>query len=159
MQIILTQDVENLGLAGQLVKVAKGYARNLLIPGGMAVEATPANLKLFEKKRAEFAARSLKEKERAKLLKNQIEELDLCIVQKAGEKGKLYGSVTTMDLAAAMADKGVDIDRRKIKLAEPIKVLGSHDIQVKLHTDVTAHLTVSVVSPEGEGAPDTGAEA
>ncbi len=159
MQIILTQDVENLGLAGQLVKVAKGYARNLLIPGGMAVEATPANLKLFEKKRAEFAARSLKEKERAKLLKNQIEELDLCIVQKAGEKGKLYGSVTTMDLAAAMADKGVDIDRRKIKLAEPIKVLGSHDIQVKLHTDVTAHLTVSVVSPEGEGAPDKGAEA
>lgn len=159
MQIILTQDVENLGLAGQLVKVAKGYARNLLIPGGMAVEATPANLKLFEKKRAEFAARSLKEKERAKLLKNQIEELDLCIVQKAGEKGKLYGSVTTMDLAAAMADKGVDVDRRKIKLAEPIKVLGSHDIQVKLHTDVTAHLTVSVVSPEGEGAPDTGAEA
>lgn len=150
MKVILTQDVESLGLAGQTVNVAKGYARNMLIPNQLALLATPANLKLLEKKREEFKLRAMKEKERAQILAGQIQALHLSIAQKAGEKDKLYGSVTSMDLAAAMADAGVDIDRRKIKLAEPIKALGDYEVPVKLHGDVVAHVKVSVVKEETE---------
>ncbi|MEW5724770.1 MAG: 50S ribosomal protein L9 [Thermodesulfobacteriota bacterium] len=148
MRIILTQDVENLGLTGQVVNVAKGFARNKLIPGRLAVEATPANMKALERQRDEFKARAMKEKERALVLAKQIEGLSLTIAQKAGEKDKLYGSVTTMDLAEAMARQGVEMDRRKIKLADPIKALGEYEVPVKLHTEVTATLKVAVVKAE-----------
>jgi len=148
MNVILTQDVESLGLAGQVVHVAQGYARNKLIPADLAIEATPANLKLHEKKRNEYELRAMKEKERAQTLARRIGELQLTISQKAGEKDKLYGSVTSMDLAAAMAEQGVDLDRRKIKLAEPIKVLGDYEVPIKLHAEVTALLAVSVIRAE-----------
>ena len=116
MQVILTQDVESFGLAGQVLEVARGYARNKLIPAKVAVEATPGNLKAFEKARAEFELRSLKEKEQAEILAKQIDEITLTISKKAGEKDKLYGSVTSMDLAEALAEQGVEVDRRKIRL-------------------------------------------
>jgi len=145
MKVILTQDVDALGLAGQVVDVAKGYARNKLVPGGLALEASPANLKLLEKEAAEYEVRAMKEKEKAQVLAGQIEALRLTISQKAGEKDKLYGSVTNMDLAAALAEQGVELDRRKIKMAENIKILGDYEIPVKLHTEVTAALKVSVI--------------
>ena len=145
MKVILTQDVDALGLAGQVVDVSKGYARNKLVPGGLALEASPANLKLLEKQAAEYEVRAMKEKEKAQVLAGQIEALRLTISQKAGEKDKLYGSVTNMDLAAALAEQGVDLDRRKIKMAENIKILGDYEIPVKLHTEVTATLKVSVI--------------
>ena len=148
MDVILTQDVDSLGLAGQVVEVAKGYARNKLIPGQLAVLATAANLKMFEKKREEFKQRSMREKERAEDVARQINDLQITIAQKAGEKDKLYGSVTSMDLAEAMAAQGVEIDRRKIRLEEPIKALGDFEVTIKLHTEVAAKLKVSVVRAE-----------
>lgn len=148
MKVILTQDVDALGLAGQVVDVATGYARNKLVPGGLALEASPANLKLLEKEAAEYEVRAMKEKEKAQSLAGQIEAIRLTISQKAGEKDKLYGSVTSMDLAAALAKQGVDLDRRKIKMAENIKILGDYEIPVKLHTEVTAALKVSVIKAE-----------
>lgn len=148
MKVILTQDVDALGLAGQVVTVADGYARNKLIPAQMAEKATPATLKKFEKQRAEFEIRAMKEKELAQHLADRIKALHLTITQKAGEKDKLYGSVTSMDLAGAMAEQGVDIDRRKIRMTEPIKSLGDFEVPIKLHTDVTAEIKVSVVRAE-----------
>ncbi|MEW6264201.1 MAG: 50S ribosomal protein L9 [Thermodesulfobacteriota bacterium] len=148
MEIVLIKDVDNLGLTGQVVRVADGFARNKLIPARLALEATTGNLKRLEKQRAEFAQRAQKEKERAKDLARQIQALRLTIAQKAGEKDKLYGSVTSMDLAAAMAERNVNVDKRRIKMAEPIKMLGEHEIPIKLHPEVTAVLKVSVIKAE-----------
>ena len=148
MKVILTQDVDTLGLAGQVVNVAAGYARNMLIPAKLAEEATASNLKKFEKQRAEFQLRAMKEKELAQSVAAKIKALRITISQKAGEKDKLYGSVTSMDLAEAMAEKGVEIDRRKIRLTEPIKSLGDYEVPIKLHTDVTVDLKVNVVRAE-----------
>ncbi|MBW2060958.1 MAG: 50S ribosomal protein L9 [Deltaproteobacteria bacterium] len=148
MRVILTTDVEALGLVGQIVDVSRGYARNKLIPGQLAVEATPGNLKVHEKARTEFEVRSLKEKEQAEQIARQIEKVFLTMAQKAGEKDKLYGSVTSMDLARAMAEQGLEVDRRKIKLAEPIKALGDYEIPIRLHSEVTAMIKVSVIRAE-----------
>lgn len=148
MRVILTEDIDSLGLAGQVVEVSRGYARNKLIPGKLAVEATSGNMKVFEKARSEFEIRSLKEKERAEKLAREIEEITLTISQKAGEKGKLYGSVTSLDLIQAMTEQGVEFDRRKIRLPEPIKALGDFEVPVRLQSEVTAIIKVSVVKAE-----------
>jgi large subunit ribosomal protein L9 len=148
MEIILTRDVDNLGLTGQVVKVANGYARNLLIPGRFALKATPANLKMLEKQRAEFAERAKKDKERAAGMAARLAGVVLTIARKAGEKGKLYGAVTTIDIAEALAEKGIDVDRRKIRLAEPIKSLGEHDVFIKLHAEVAPGIKVLVVAAD-----------
>ena len=148
MRVILAEDIDSLGLAGQVVEVSRGYARNKLIPGKLAVQATSGNMKVFEKARAEFEIRSLKEKERAEKLAQEIEEITLIISQKAGERGKLYGSVTSLDLIQAMAEQGVEFDRRKIRLLEPIKALGDFEVPVRLLSEVTATIKVSVVKAE-----------
>lgn len=148
MKVILTMDVDNLGLAGQEVDVARGFARNKLFPSKEAVEATVSNLKSFEKMRVEYDERSMKEKERAQKYAGEIEQKILIIHQKAGEKDKLFGSVTTINLAEAMADEGLDIDRKRIKLKEPIKMLGDYDVPIRLHPEVTAMIKVSVVRVE-----------
>ncbi len=148
MRVILAEDIDSLGLAGQVVEVSRGYARNKLIPGKLAVEATSGNMKVFEKARSEFEIRSLKEKERAEKLAREIEEITLTISQKAGEKGKLYGSVTSLDLIQAMTEQGVEFDRRKIRLPEPIKALGDFEVPVRLQSEVTAIIKVSVVKAE-----------
>ena len=148
MEVILTQDVESLGLAGQVVNVAKGFARNKLLPANLALEATEANLKMLEKKRAEYELRALKEKERAEKLADELRAMSLSIARKAGEKDKLYGSVTNQDIQAAIEEQGLELDRRKIKMPEPIKSLGDHEVQIKLHPEVTVNLRVSVVRTE-----------
>ena len=148
MKVILTEDIDSLGLEGQVVDVSRGHARNKLIPGKLAVEATPANMKAFERARTEFGIRSLKEKERAEQLAKEIGAVTLTISQKAGEKGKLYGSVTNIDLAQAMAEQGIELDRRKIRLSEPIKALGDFEVPVRLQAEVTAIMKVVVVEAE-----------
>ena len=148
MQVILREDVDNLGKIGDLVKVKPGYARNFLVPTKKAIEATPKNLKAMEhaKKMVSDRLRTLKKAATADA--DNIKALSLVIKAKVGEEGKLFGSVTTMDIAAAMQAQGVTIDKRKIVLEEPIKRLGEFTVQVKLHSDVTADLKVTVAPEE-----------
>ena len=148
MQVILREDVDNLGKIGDLVKVKPGYARNFLVPTKKAIEATPKNLKAMEhaKKMVSDRLRTLKKAATADA--DNIKALSLVIKAKVGEEGKLFGSVTTMDIAAAMQAQGVTIDKRKISLDEPIKRVGDYTVPVKLHTDVVADLKVAVVAEE-----------
>lgn len=148
MKIILTKDMDALGLAGEIFSVAKGYARNYLIPQGFAVEATEQNIKRLEKLRKKIELKKIKAKEDAQTAKKRLAELIVTISQKVGEEDKLYGSVTTMDIAAQLEKQGVDIDRRKINLEKPIKTLGEHVVKVKLHPEVTGTLKVVVVPEE-----------
>jgi len=150
MKIILTKDVDALGMTGQIFDVARGYARNYLIPQGFALEATAQNLKRMEGERQKVEDRMLKAKEEAERARDRIAEVVLTIPQKVGEEDKLYGSVTTMDIAAHLEKQGISIDRRKIHLDKPIKALGEFDVPVKLHPEVTAAVKVVVV-PEEEG--------
>lgn len=154
MKVILTQDVESIGFAGQVMTVKRGFARNKLLPAKLAVEATPGNLKAFERARAEYKMRAMKEKERAKLLAAKIEDTPLTFHQKVGEKGKLYGSVTSMDLAEAMSAQGIEIDRRKFKMTEPIKAVGEYEVPVKVGSEVTAVIKVNVMPIVEEGAEE-----
>ena len=148
MQVILREDVDNLGKIGDLVKVKDGYARNFLVPSKKAIEATPKNMKAMEhaKKMVSDRVRTLKKSAAADA--DRIKSLAITIKAKVGEEGKLFGSVTSMDIASAMQAQGVAIDRRKILLEEPIKRLGEFTVPVKLHTDVVADLKVSVIAAE-----------
>ena len=148
MQVILREDVENLGKIGDLVKVKPGYARNFLVPKKKAIEATPKNLKAMEHAKKMVSDRVRKLKKEASADAENIKALALTIKAKVGEEGKLFGSVTTMDIAEAAAAKGVKIDKRKIVIEEPIKRVGDFTVQVKLHTDVTADLKVTVAAEE-----------
>jgi large subunit ribosomal protein L9 len=151
MEIILKQDVEGLGLEGDVVNVAKGYARNYLIPKGMALEASPQNLKALALMRNKIEARKVKASEAAERIKAHLEGVVLTFAQKAGEEGKLYGSVTSMDIASQLEAQHIDVDRRKIVLEKPIKVVGEFDVPVKIYPGVTGVLRV-VVTPEEEKA-------
>lgn len=153
MEIILIKDMDNLGLAGQVLNVAPGYARNYLLPTGAALPATDGNLKMLAKKRAEFEARAKAEKEQAQDLKNKIAEIRLVFRRKTGEKGKLYGAVTAMDIAEALKAEGYDIERKRLRLAEPFKSVGDYEVPVRLHQDVTATFRVSVQSEADDAAP------
>ena len=147
MKVILRQDMDDLGLEGDIVEVAKGYGRNYLIPKGIALEASKPNIKLMEMQRKKIEVKRLKAKEDAEKIKEKMAGITITISQKAGEEDKLYGSVTTMDIASKMEAEGIVIDRRKINLDKPIKTLGEFDIPVKLYPEVTATVKV-VVSPE-----------
>jgi large subunit ribosomal protein L9 len=148
MQVILREDVDNLGKIGDLVKVKDGYARNFLVPSKKAIEATPKNMKAMEhaKKMVSDRLRTLKKSAAADA--DRIKSLSITIKAKVGEEGKLFGSVTSMDIASAMQAQGVAIDRRRISLEEPIKRLGEFTVPVKLHTDVVADLKVTVIAEE-----------
>ncbi len=148
MQVILREDIDNLGKIGDLVKVAPGYARNFLVPNKKAIEATPKNVHAMEHAKKMVADRLRKLKKEAAADADRIKALAITIKAKAGEEGKLFGSVTSMDIAEAMKAQGVAIDRRKIVLDEPIKRLGDHTITVKLHADVTADFKLTVVAEE-----------
>jgi large subunit ribosomal protein L9 len=150
MKVILTQDMDSLGLAGALVNVAKGYARNYLIPQGFALEATKQNLKLIEQQKKKIEIRGLKAKEDAERIREKISELVITIAQKAGEEDKLYGSVTTMDIARNLEEQGIVIDRRKIALDKPIKSLGEFQVPVKLYPEVTGTVKVIVIPEDTE---------
>jgi len=150
MEVILRREVDGLGLEGDIVDVAKGYARNYLIPKGAAVEASPQNIKDLESRHKKIEARKSRDKDEAQKVKERIEELELSFTVKAGEEGKLYGSITTMDIASELEKQGVAIDRKKIVMDRPIKSLGEFVCPVKLHPEVTASLKVTVVAEKEE---------
>jgi large subunit ribosomal protein L9 len=150
VKVILVEEVDNLGTVGEEVDVARGYARNYLLPQGLALEATPHNIRSLEKKKRVFAEQTAKELEAARLVAERLDGLVLEFVMKAGETGKLYGSVTNMDLSSALGDKGFDIERKRIVLREPIKRLGRHEVPLRLHRDLTVPITVDVI---GDGEP------
>ncbi|NVN92771.1 MAG: 50S ribosomal protein L9 [Desulfuromonadales bacterium] len=146
MKVILKENIDTLGHIGDIVKVAPGYARNYLLPKGFAVEATDKNAKALEHVKRQMAYKKDKVTEAAKLHLAKLESLTVAIVHQAGVEGKLFGSVTNMEIAAFLKDNGIDIDRKKIVLAEPIKQLGEYSIPVKLHPEVTATLKVTVTA-------------
>jgi len=148
MQVILREDVDKLGKIGDLVNVKPGYGRNFLVPSKKAIEATPKNLKAMEHVKKMVSDRIRTIKKTAAADADKIKSLAITIKAKVGEEGKLFGSVTTMDIAEAMLAQGVTIDKRKIHLEEPIKRVGEYTVPVKLHTDVVANLKVSVIAAE-----------
>lgn len=150
MNIILKEDMEKLGKAGDKVKVAGGYARNFLIPQGVALEATTSNLKVLEQHMKVRAKRLSAIKEQAEAMAGEITALHLVFTRKSGEEGKLFGSVTPFDIGNAVLEKKIEIDRKKVLLDMPIKQLGIHKVSIKLHPEVTAEVTVEVKAEEEE---------
>jgi large subunit ribosomal protein L9 len=144
MQVILKEDVRDLGLIGDVVNVKDGYARNYLIPKGLAVEASTRNIKALEHEKKKIQERIKKAKTKAEELASNLSSTAITIKAKVGEGDKLFGSVTTMDIAEALKKEGMDIDKKKILLEEPIKRLGSYVVNVKIHSDVLAQVNVQV---------------
>jgi large subunit ribosomal protein L9 len=148
MQVILREDIDKLGKIGDLVKVADGYARNFLVPNKKAIEATPDNLNAMNHAKKMVSDRVRKIKKEAASEADRIRGLAVVIKAKTGEEGKLFGSVTSMDIVDAAKAQGVEIDKRKIVLDEPIKRLGDYTVSVKLHADILAEGKVSVIAEE-----------
>jgi large subunit ribosomal protein L9 len=145
VKIILIEEIPSLGALGSVVEVAAGYGRNYLIPQGKALQATKTNIARFEQQRSRLMQQYAKEKDTAQALADRLGEITLTIPQRVGESDRLYGSVTNVHIAEALAKQGVDIDRKKIDMPEPIKTLGSHEAVIKLHSDVKAVIKVEVV--------------
>ena len=150
--VLLREDVDNLGARGEIVKVKAGYARNFLLPRKLAVEATPGNVKQIEAERGALLKKEAKERAGAEAQAGQMGGLRLDFVRKVGEHGLLYGSVTAMHIADALKEKGYEIDRRRVHLAEPIKETGEYTVGVRLHREVTVEIPVIVT---GEGGAQT----
>jgi len=148
MKIILTQDFDELGFAGDIIRVSDGYARNFLIPKEIALEANKKNLKFMDTQKKKIEVKRLKAKEDAEKISEKIKDTIVTIKQKVGDEGKLYGSVTTMDIAAELEKQGIDIDRRKITLDKPIKNLGDYNIPIKLYPEVTSSIKLIVESED-----------
>lgn len=144
MKVILQENIDTLGQIGDIVKVAPGYARNYLLPKGFAIEATEKNAKALEHAKRQLAYKKNKALEAAKLQAGKLEAVTVTLSHQAGEEGKLFGSVTTMEIAAFLKEQGLEIDRKKMVLAEPIKQLGDYTVPVKIHPEVTANLKVQV---------------
>lgn len=150
MELLLKEDVDNLGARGELVKVKAGYGRNYLLPRGLAIQATPSNIKQIEMQRRALLKREAAERETAEQQAALLREVVLEFARKVGEHGLLYGSVTSMDVHEALAAKGYELDRRRVMLKDPIKEVGEYDVPVKLHREVTADIKVIVKSEEVE---------
>jgi large subunit ribosomal protein L9 len=148
-KLLLRQDVDDLGARGEIVRVRSGYARNYLLPRKLAVEATASNVKQIEQERAALLKKEAAERSTAEGQAEQIRSQVLEFKRKSGETGALYGSVTSMDIAEALKQRGYEIDRHRIHLTEPIKRLGDFNVPVRLHRSVSIDLQVKVV-PEGE---------
>jgi large subunit ribosomal protein L9 len=148
MELILREDVDKLGRRGDVIKVAEGFARNYLLPRGLAMPITTANKAMIEKEKQAHEARMAKEKAECESLAARIGGLRFVAPRKVGEHDVLYGSVTAADIAEFLAAKGIDIDKRKVLLEEPIKHLGEHEVKIKLHPEVQASLRL-LVSKEG----------
>jgi len=148
MQIILQEDVEKLGTRGQLVEVAEGYARNFLLPRKLALEANAGNMKRLEKMRAAFAKKEAVERGDAETLAGLLAGVALEVRRKSGENDQLFGSVTSADISEALAAQGYTVDKRKITLTEPIKLVGEYEIPIKLHREVTATVKLAVKKEE-----------
>ncbi len=150
MEVILKEDVANLGLRGEVVKVADGYGRNYLLPRKLAMQATEANKAIIEQMKAAAERRSATEKAQAEVLVTKLEPVMLSFIRKAGEQGHLFGSVTSADIAAELAAQGFEVDRRKIQLGEPLKNLGDYTVAIRLHREVIARVRVKVRAEAGE---------
>jgi len=155
-QVLLREDIDNLGARGEIVRVKAGYARNYLLPRNLAVKATANNVRQIEGERAALVKREAKERSTAEAQAEQLRNLTLSFERKVGEAGVLYGSVTSMDIAHALQEKGYEIDRRRVVLREPIKRFGNYSVPVRLHRDVTIELPISVL---GEGGVEVNVEA
>jgi len=145
MQVILKEDVHNLGKAGELVKVKPGFGRNYLIPQGKAIVATAANVKQIEHEKKIIAAKQATLAKDAQAMVDRLAAIEVQIERQAGEEDKLFGSVTSRDIESALKDKGVTIDHRKVHMPEPIKTIGYHTVEIKLGTGVTGKIKVVVV--------------
>jgi len=144
MEIILRETIENLGRAGQVVKVANGYARNYLLPRKLAYIATPGNLKVIEAERNSLLRKEAKQKDDAEKLRGLLDAVGIVIRRKVGEQDALYGSVTNSDIAEELEKKGFDIEKRKIHMDDHIKTVGEFSIPIRLFKDVTAHVKLKV---------------
>jgi len=145
MKVILRQDHENLGEAGTIINVKPGFARNFLIPQGLALAASPQNKKRFENEKKQMNWRKEQEKRKAEELAKTLENVSCTITVQVGEEDKLFGSVTSQNIAESLESQGYEIDKRKIQLEEPIKSLGIYSVPIKLHTEVNAKVKVWVV--------------
>ena len=149
MNVILLEKVDNLGGLGDVVKVRPGYGRNFLIPHGKAKPATPENIRFYEEKRAEFERRAAEALEEARARAEQLTGLSVTIPAKAGDEGRLFGSVGTVDVADAVTHAGVPVERHEVRLPEgPLRACGEYEIELHLHSDVDATVTVVVVPEE-----------
>lgn len=148
MKIVLREDVDNLGDRGQIVNVAPGYARNYLFPKRLAFEATPGNLRQIELQKKAWGAKEAREADDARKVASTMSGVTITIAKKVGENDTLYGSVTTHEIAELLKAKGVVVDRRKIQLHEPIRSLGTFEVPIRIHRQVTAPVTVNVVAEE-----------
>ena len=152
MEVILREHIDNLGRRGEIVKVANGYARNYLLPRKLALLATEGNKRQIERERAKFEAHEAEEQHVAEAMAARLANIAIEIARKVGETEALYGSVTSADIAEAMAARGFDLDRCKIVLPEPIKKIGEFDVPIRLQREVTAHVKVKVVAEGVEKA-------
>jgi len=150
MQVILLERIEKLGQMGDLVTVKNGFARNFLVPQGKAMRATKLNLAEFERRKVDLEASNLKRKDEAEAAAGKIDGKSVIIIRQAGESGQLYGSVSNRDIADAFAADGVTFERRQVRLDQPIKALGVHDIRVALHPEVDVTVSVNVARSEEE---------
>jgi large subunit ribosomal protein L9 len=146
IEVILREDIQTLGQAGELVRVKPGYARNYLLPQGLAYEATEGNKKRIAAETRVRASRNQAERTEAERFAATLNEVTLTLSGKAGEEGKLFGSITSQDVADALGRQGHAVDKRKIELEHPIKTTGSHTVAIRLHPEVHAELHVSVVA-------------
>lgn len=156
--VLLREDVDHLGARGEIVKVKAGFARNYLLPRRLAVEATPGNVRQIEAERAALLKREARERATAEAQSAQMKDLRLTFERKVGEHGLLYGSVTAMHIADALKEKGYEVDRRRVHLAEPIKETGDYTVSVRLHRDVNVEIPVTVTGEGGAQAAGPGEE-
>lgn len=144
MKVILIEEMRGLGTRGDVVSVKDGYARNYLIPKKLAREATSGNLKAVEQDRKKWALMAQAEKQAAQKAADSVKGVKITVTKRVGDSGQLFGSVTANEIADALHAKGIEVDKRRIELAHPIKTVGTHDVEVKLHKDVSAHIQVEV---------------
>jgi large subunit ribosomal protein L9 len=144
MKVILTEEIRGLGTRGEVVTVKDGYARNYLFPKNLASEATAGNLKKIEHQRRKWALLAQEEKNAAQKAADSVKGVKVVVQKRVGEHGQLFGSVTANEIADALEAKGVNVDKRRIELAHPIKTIGVHDVEVRLHKDVSAQIQVEV---------------
>lgn len=145
MEVILKKDVKGTGKEGQIVKVSDGFARNKLLPGGLAIEATPANKRAFEREKAKIAEKLAADRAEAQELAKKLGAEPVVVKTKVGDNGKLFGSITAIDIAQAIGEQtGTEIDKRKIVLSKPIKETGITEVEIKLFQDITAKVKVNI---------------
>lgn len=148
MKVILKENVASLGKIGDVIKVSEGYARNFLIPKGLAIEASTKNIKALQHEKKTIENRAAKQKAQAELLRDQLEGMACTVYRKEGEQGKLFGSVTAKDIEKALAENKIDVERKNVVLDEPIKSIGEHQVKIKIYPGITAEIKVVVKSEE-----------